>query len=147
MTRSQRLHRVAHQAEREQDATSRRLAELRSTVAREEAQLESLRGYLANYRNGMADVHREGALAMQLQNYARFTDRLDLAVREQEQRVAAARQAYERQLLVWKEQRARVKAVETVAEKHAARERRSAERAEQRFIDDLVVRRFFNPGS
>lgn len=147
MTRSQRLHRVAQQVEREQDATSRRLAELRSTVAREEAQLDSLRGYLASYRGGLAEVHREGALAMQLQNYARFTDRLDQAVREQEHRVAAARQAYERQLTVWKEQRARVKAVESVAEKHAHCERRSAERKEQRFVDDLVVRRFLTPES
>jgi len=147
MTRSQRLHRIASQVEREQSATSKRLAELRSALGREEAQLEALRGHLASYRSSMADVQLDGALAVQLKNYARFTERLHLAVKEQEQRVEMAYQAYERQLAVWKEQRARVKAVESVADKHAAREQRSAERAEQRFIDDLVIQRFMSSES
>lgn len=147
MTRSQRLHRVASQVERGQSAASKQLAELRSALGREEARLETLREHLANYRSGLAEVQQDGALAVQLKNYASFTQRLYLAVKEQEQRVAAAYQAYDRQLAVWKEQRARVKAIESVADKHAAREQRSAELAEQRFIDDLVIRRFVNSDS
>jgi len=147
MTRSQRLHRVASQTQREQSAISKRLAELIVSLGREEAQLKALRGHLADYRGSLADMQQDGALAVKLKNHARFTERLHLAVREQEQRVELAHQAYERQLAAWKEQRARAKAIESVASKHAAREQRLAERAEQRFIDDLVIQRFVSSKS
>jgi len=147
MTRSERLHRVANQMEQEQSASSRRMADLRSSLLNEESRLETLRAHLASYRQGFSESHRNGALAVNVRNYAHFTDRLQLAVDEQTQRVALAQQAYERQLAVWKEQRARVKAVESVADKQAVREQRLAERVEQRFIDDLVNRRFVTSGS
>jgi len=105
MTRSQRLHRVASQTQREQSAISKRLAELIVSLGREEAQLKALRGHLADYRGSLADMQQDGALAVKLKNHARFTERLHLAVREQEQRVELAHQAYERQLAAWKEQR------------------------------------------
>lgn len=147
MTRSKRLHRVANQMEQEQSVSSRRLAELRSTLLQEEARLETLRNHLASYRQGFSESHRNGALAANVRNYAHFTDRLQLAVDEQTQRVALAQRAYEHQLGVWKEQRARVKAVESVADKQAVREQRLAERVEQRFIDDLVTQRFVTSSS
>jgi len=147
MTRSERLHRIAQHVEREQDVTSKRLAELRSIVAHEEARLETLRTHLTSYRGGLEAVRQDGTRVATLQNYMRFIDRLELAVREQEQRVSGAHHAYERQLLVWQEQRARTKAVESVADKQAAREHRVIERAEQRMVDDLVLQRFLGPES
>jgi flagellar protein FliJ len=142
MTRSQRLHRVAGQVEKEQDAASRRLSELRSLLSREEGQLEALREHLSSYRNGMAELHRSGSVAHQLQNYARFTEKLHDAVQTQEKRVVEVRQAYDRQLVAWNEQRMRVKAVEKAAQRHENEEKRRAERSEQRHLDDLVTRRF-----
>jgi flagellar FliJ protein len=147
MTRSERLHRVADRIEREQDAAARRLAELREELDRQEAQLASLRSYLESYREGMSDVQHQGGAAARLGNYARFVERLHEAVREQEQRVAAARSAHEGQRLRWQEQRARAKAIDSVAERHAARERKAFERAEQRQVDDIVLQRFLASGS
>lgn len=147
MTRSERLHRVADRVEREQDAAARRLAELREELDRQEAQLTSLRRYLESYREGMSDVQQQGGAAARLGNYARFIERLQEAVREQEQRVAAARSAHEGQRLRWQEQRARARAIDSVAERHAERERMAVDRAEQRQVDDIVLQRFLASSS
>lgn len=143
---SERMYRVSRFMEREQEKASRRITQLRDALEDTEQQLRTLRDYMQGYNadcpngtsggNGLADPY-------QLRNYSVFLGQLNRAVREQEMRVARARQAYDEQLQHWKTAQSRTLAVERVAERRAEDEQRRAERSEQELADERILRRYF----
>ena len=143
-----RLHRVARVMGREQEQAGRRLAELRDALTESERQLEVLRGYVESY-SGKAGASAEERMRIsstqELQNYSNFLTQLNQAVRQQETHVVGAQRAFDSQIQTWKQARARTRSIEKVADRHADADQRHQERREQRELDDLVLRRHFEP--
>lgn len=134
--------------DREQQQAGRRLAELRDALSQSERQLEILRGYVESYSgNGEASAGERSRIssALELQNYSNFVTQLNQAVRQQERHAAQAQHAFDSQVQSWKEARARVRSIEKVAERYAETDQQHEDRYEQRQLDDLFLRRHFEP--
>ncbi len=141
MTRSRRLYRIAGHVGQDQEAAARELGRLRAHLQAQEQQLEQLREYCLNYHERLAEAQARGGTAASLANYSLFLGRLNEAIGQQEQSVAAANRAFEAQRQVWIQARARVQAVEKAAERCAEDETRTEEKREQRQNDDLSLAR------
>jgi len=130
--------------DREQQQAGRRLAELRDALSESERQLGILRGYVDSYPGKAADTESARlSSALELQNYSNFITQLNQAVRQQEKHAEQAQRAFDNQVGVWKQARARIRSIEKVAERHAESDQRHQDRQEQRQLDDLVLRRHF----
>ncbi|MEE4639852.1 MAG: flagellar export protein FliJ [Wenzhouxiangella sp.] len=141
MTRSKRLYRIAEHVGQDQEAAARELSRLRAQLQEHEDQLERLRDYCLGYHQQLAEAQERGGSAARLANYSQFLARLNDAIRQQEQNVAAAGRAFEQQRQVWIDARARVKAVEKAAERCAMEETRIEDQREQRLSDDMNLTR------
>lgn len=132
--------------DREQQQAGRRLAELRDALSQSERQLEILRGYVQSYSGKAADTGSARIFsALELRNYSSFITQLNQAVRQQEMHAAQAQRAFNNQVEIWKQARSRIRSIEKVAERHAESDQRHQDRREQRELDDLVLRRHFEP--
>jgi flagellar FliJ protein len=138
MTRSDRMQPIKEMADaRERDA-GQLVAGAQRLLAEREQQLVQLRQYRADYANRAA---REGAVdAVRLQNYHAFIARLDDAIRQQQELVAAARQDVERVTSAWQERRVEAASLGKVVDRIAAAERKTADRREQRETDERALR-------
>jgi flagellar protein FliJ len=142
----EKLHRVARMMDREQQQAGRRAAELRDALSESERQLETLRGYVKSYSGTAADTDSARiSSALELRNFSNFISQLNQAVRQQERHAAQAQRAFDSQVEIWKQARARIRSIEKVAERHAETDQRHQDRHEQRQLDDLVLRRHFEP--
>ena len=141
MIRSKRLHRIADHVGQDQEAAARELGRRRQQLQEQEDQLQRLQEYCLNYHQQLADARARGGTAAQMANYSQFLVRLNDAIRQQEQNVAAATRAFDQQRKVWIQARARTKAVEKAADRCATEEALDEERREQRQNDELNLTR------
>ena len=141
MSRSKRLHRIADHVGQDQEAAARELGRLRQHLQEQEDQLQRLQTYCLSYHRQLADARARGGSAAQMANYSQFLVRLNDAIRQQEQNVAAANRAFDQQRQVWIQARARTRAVEKAADRCATEEALKEERREQRQNDDLNLAR------
>ena len=141
MTRSQRLYRIAGHVAEDREAAARELSRLRAQLQAQEEQLERLRDYCLSYHEQLAEAQARGGTAARLANYSLFLARLNDAIGQQEQNVAAATRAFEEQRQAWIRARARVQAVEKAAERCAEDETQAEDKREQRQNDDLNLSR------
>lgn len=145
MSRSKRMHSVVNLAEsKERDAT-RRLGESQVALQNHEARLAELRAFLDGYTgdlNGRETVFG----AARLKDYRAFLDRLNAAIRHQEQLIEATQRECEVHRQHWLSTRRRAKALQEVAARYRNEERRQNERREQSELDASSSRRVQRKG-
>lgn len=127
--------------ERSDDAT-RQLGKLIAAEQSARSRLQLLEQYRAEYAQKMRDAIAAGITQMMLRNYQDFLARIDeaveqqtLAVRNSEQNTAAGQEN-------WKHQNKRLKAIDTLAQRHDERERHQENKQEQKLLDEFSVRNF-----
>lgn len=121
-------HRVA-------DAASS-VARCRSQVAGEEARLDQLGRYLADYDQQAARASR-----WQLLNRAAFLSSIRAAIEQQRQAVARAREAIDRAIEDWNLQRTEQRRYEALLAREQRRHAIALARREQRNLDGLSTHR------
>lgn len=136
--RSQRLDPLLQVMQRRQDEVARDVADQQRALQEQEARLDALRQYAAEY----ALVPAESSIAPALlANRLAFRERLDAAVAQQVNNVDHSRQRSEveraRLLLASRE----TKVLQQLADSYRAQETRVAEQRVQRELDDLAGRR------
>lgn len=103
--------------------------------------LEDVKAYREEYRQRLAGQARGGMSIHLLQDYQAFLGKLEAAVRHQESELEQVkgrwRQAYENWLVL----RQRVRAYETLAQRHVAAEGRRTEKREQQQSDERAANR------
>jgi flagellar protein FliJ len=144
MSRSERMEPIRDlAASRERDAGAA-MSAARAAVEAADKQLELLR----RYRDDYAQQNAPGAGSVdlvRLQNHRAFLDRLNEAVRQQEQRVEQARRQLDRMTEAWRERRVEAAALGRAVERFREDERRAADHREQRELDDLSARNSRKP--
>ena len=140
MTRSERLDPLLRVVQQRQDDAARQLAERDRAQAEQEARLDALRQYAAEY--SAAPGGGEGTIAPALlANRIAFRAKLDAAVAQQTKVVDHGRQQTEVERMRLMLASRDTKVLEKLAASYRAEEAKVAEQRVQRELDDLGARR------
>jgi flagellar export protein FliJ len=115
------------------------MGEAARRVADLERQLEQLRTYRDEYVRTSAQG-RDAMDAVKLQNYRSFLDRLGEGLRQQTQRLDAARADYDRRRVKWSEKRVEAESLARVVARFRIEERQAIDQREQHEGDEAAMR-------
>lgn len=124
------------------DDAAKVLGQLIASERSAQEKLDMLLQFRAEYRQRMQEATRGGIGLEQLRNYNAFLARLDEAVLQQESVVNRMKQATAAGQQVWIEHRNKVKAFDTLAERHADQQARIEAKQEQKFSDEHAAKQF-----
>ncbi|TDF64408.1 flagellar export protein FliJ [Cupriavidus sp. L7L] len=140
MAKPSPLNTLAGLAQNDTDAAARELGRLQGSRTQAEQQLNQLTQYRHEYRARMQAVAAEGMTSSRWQDFSRFLDSLDQAIRQQTAALAKA----EADLLAgrtrWQHQKRRLNSFDTLIARAEAREEQVAARREQRANDEYAAR-------
>lgn len=122
------------------DAASRELGRLSAEHARAGQQLEMLQDYRQDYLKRLQDAMLAGMSAADCQNYQRFINTLDDAIRQQYNVLHQAEQRLAQARLHWQQEKRRLNSFDTLAQRDARSRALTEARREQRANDEISAR-------
>lgn len=140
MTKAFPLQSILDVSQMKLDEATRRLGELISGEQQATQRLELLAQYRDEYHARFLTAAREGLSRDQWRNYQSFLDKLDTAIGQAREMVAQSQQLTAAGQQEWLEKRGRVKAFDTLAQRHQAKAVSAQTRMEQKMLDEHVSR-------
>lgn len=122
------------------DEATQRLASLIAAEDDEKRKLALLLQYRDEYTTRFRLAAQNGLGQPEWRNYQDFLDRLDAAIKQQYQSVSLQATHTAAGQAEWQRQRARLKAFDTLSERHRASEARLELRQEQKTQDEFAAR-------
>ena len=122
------------------DTAVANLGALMQSLQRQEAKLALLNQYRAEYQERLLAAKQRGLDGMALRNFHDFLERLERAVAEQQNAVAAAQRSVERGREEWRTLDQRSRAYDTLSQRFDSAAQRRAAAAEQKSQDDHAAR-------
>ncbi len=135
-SRSQRLKPVVKFAERAEHDAAHIMAQCQRALDEHERRLAELLEYRRDYVQRFRDAGFNGIDAMWMQDYRTFLDRLNEAVTQQRRQVEVVSAELKGMRREWNARRSRTKALDKVASRYRAQERRARARCEQGECDE-----------
>lgn len=123
------------------DGAAKELGRLIAAEQDAKTKLQLLENYRTEYLQRFQDAARAGITPQQWANYQDFTGKLDEAVAQQRKVVDASADRTRQGQRNWVEQRNKVKAFDTLSQKHQADQRYQEGRREQKISDELTTRK------
>lgn len=123
------------------DEATRKLGELISGQQEASKRLELIQQYREEYQARFVATAKNGIGRDAWQNYRVFLDRLDDAVAQARELAAASAQRTAAGQQEWLHKRGRVKAFDTLAQRHQSNVMHAENRREQKSVDELSARR------
>ena len=142
MSRSSRLGIVEKLAQQREDQAAQALSQVRSQLEQEQKRLQELLQYRQEYQNYL---DTQGASGISMQQWRRtqgFIDQLTGLAQRQQATIETWLQREEQILSKWRELYQRRKNIGQFINKISIEEAIVADKAEQKFIDELVSQRF-----
>jgi flagellar FliJ protein len=124
------------------DEATRHLGTLISGQQEAAQRLELLLQYRDEYQSRFLDSARDGLGREAWHNYRAFLDRLDAAVAQARELLAASERRTAAGQQEWLDKRGRVKAFDTLAQRHQSRVLYAESKREQKAVDEHAARRF-----
>lgn len=124
------------------DEKTRQLGQLIAAEQSAKSRLQLLEQYREEYSQKMRNAIGEGLTPMALRNYQDFIARIDEAIDQQRQAVNRSQQNTATGQAEWREQNQRLKAIDTLSQRHDARERYRENRQDQKLMDEFTARQF-----
>lgn len=124
------------------DDATRRLGQLIADEQSAKSRLQLLEQYREEYAQKMRDAIATGLTQIALRNYQDFLARIDEAIDQQRQIVARSEENTAAGQADWREQNKRLKAIDTLSQRHDARERYRENRLDQKQQDEFTTRKF-----
>lgn len=140
MTKSKRLGPVSRIAENRERRAAVEMAEFKRFLDAQQAKLDELQRYRADYARQFEQAGRQGLDASRLADFRRILNHLAEAIAWQERRLVSLRQDFEQIRKRWTDTRTRTAALAKVVERYQAEERREVEQREQREADERAQR-------
>lgn len=128
------------------DEATRRLGELISGEQQAAERLDLLIQYRDEYHARMLDTAKAGIDRNQWRNYQYFLERLDTAIGQARELVAQSQQRTAAGRQEWIAKHGRVKAFDTLAQRHQAKQNHAEQRNEQKAQDEHSARRHADKG-
>ena len=114
---------------------ARRLGKSQDQISRHQAQLRELIDYRDEYARGFRETARRTLGAQEMQDYHVFLNRLNHAIRAQQQVLDAVARDHETLRTRWLSTRSQTRAVERVIDRYRSQERYEQDQREQRESD------------
>lgn len=140
MKKSQRMQVLVDLSQRKEEEVAKALAKDQARLQHDQQKLQELVDYAAQY-----DEQRNllGLSPYLTTNYQHFVTRLQQAIKQQEQQVKRSQQQVNMALKRWQDARAKTKGMDWLKEKSIHEEVAFADKQEQKQIDELSNRAFF----
>lgn len=124
------------------DEATRKLGQLLAAEQNQRSRLEMLENYRAEYAQRLRDTAAEGITPLALRNYQDFMARIDEAIAQQRAVVDASVRNTKAGQDHWQSQNRQLKAIDTLSNRHDARERLRENKQEQKVQDEFSTRRY-----
>lgn len=108
-----------------------------------QARLQLLLDYRGEYTARLTRVAQTGMHSAGLRNFREFMDKIDVAIAQQRELVAASGREVETGQHHWRAQQRKLKSFDTLSQRHHSAERKCEARQEQKDQDDFALRNFF----
>lgn len=145
MTRPFTLQPLLEIMQNRADEATRRLGKLIAAEHDAKARLQMLEQYRAEYADKMREAGAQGLTPTALRNYQEFLARIDQAIAQQAAVVKHSEVQTVHGQQHWKSQNKQLKAIDTLAVRHDARERHLEGKKEQKLLDEYTTRKFSAP--
>lgn len=129
------------------DDAARELGKLIAQEQDAKKRLQLLETYRDEYNVRFRAAAQNGLTPLQLRNFQAFLGKLDEAIMQQQRTVDASADRTAAGQQSWLDQRSKVQAFDSLAQKHDARERYVTERQDQKQADEFAARRFHDERS
>jgi len=126
--------------DRKEKDRARELGDAQGRLAAAQAKLQDLEKYRLDYEQAFQQRAKEGQPVRALRDFQVFLARLDQAIQQQRQIVAAAEQEVSGLSTRWQSAARQVKAVDSVVDRWQGEERRAQDRREQKETDERAQR-------
>lgn len=123
------------------DAAARKLGMLKAKWQEAEEKLQQLKSYRVDYQARLLRGTKTGMQANSIKDFHLFLGKLDLAIRQQSEEVERCRKSWEGGLHEWQAKQRRLKAFDTLSQRHLSSERKREDKQEQREQDELSINR------
>lgn len=123
------------------DDASRALGKLIAAEQDAKARLVMLEQYRSEYADQMRTATLQGLTPLALRNYQDFLGRIDQAINQQRSAVQQSAQQTLSGQENWRQQNQRLKAIDTLSQRHDLRERHRENKQEQKLLDEFTTRR------
>ena len=141
MTKPFSLQTVPDLMQSRADEATRQLARLIAAEQDAKGKLDLLSQYREEYARRFQESAQQGMSPLQWKNFQDFLNRLDDAIRQQHLVVANSRNDTAAGQTHWQEQRIRLKAIDTLSDRHYSAELALELRREQKLTDEIAARK------
>jgi len=140
MTRPFSLQAVLDLVQTRADDATRRLAQLIAAENDARSKLELLQQYRGEYASRFQQAASNGISPAAWRNFQDFLARIDEAIEQQARAVGLQQTRTAAGQEQWKEQRVKLKALDTLSQRHRAVESVREARQEQKLLDEFAAR-------
>ena len=123
------------------DEATRQLARLIANERDAKSKLDMLAQYRDEYAMRFKQAAQSGITQREWHNYQEFLNRLDEAIAAQQQMVAVQAKNTAAGQALWQQQRKKLKAIDTLSERHYSSENVLEQKREQKTQDEYAARR------
>lgn len=122
------------------DEATRQLGRLIAEEQSAQSRLALLEQYREEYNQRFRESSQNGMTPQAWRNFQEFMGRIDEAIAQQRLVVASSKQNTETGQAQWKEQNTRLKAIDTLSDRHLINERYREGKMEQKLQDEFAAR-------
>lgn len=124
------------------DEATRDLGRLISAEQSQRSRLQMLEQYREEYAQRMREATAEGITRLILHNYQDFLNRIDDAIAQQRIAVGNSELSTKAGQDKWQAQNKQLKAIDTLSQRHDAKERYRENKQEQKLQDEFSTRKY-----
>ena len=124
------------------DEATRALGKLIAAEQSQRSRLQMLEQYREEYAQRLRESIAQGITRLVMLNYQDFLARIDEAIEQQRQTVLNSEQSTRAGQEHWKQQNKQLKAIDTLSQRHDARERYRENKQEQKLQDEFSTRKY-----
>ena len=127
------------------DEATRTLGKLIAAEQSQRSRLQMLEQYREEYAQRLRESIAQGITRLVMLNYQDFLARIDEAIAQQKLAVENSERSTKAGQEEWKAQNKQLKAIDTLSQRHDARERQRENKIEQKLQDEFTTRKFSTP--
>lgn len=124
------------------DEATRKLGQLIAAEQSQRSRLQMLEQYRDEYAQRMLEATADGITRLILLNYQAFLARIDEAIAQQRTAVENSERSTKAGKNQWQDQNKQLKAIDTLSQRHDARERYRENKQEQKLQDEFSTRKY-----
>lgn len=124
------------------DEATRQLGQLIAAEQNQRSRLQMLEQYREEYAQRLREATQQGVTRMILRNYQDFLARIDEAVEQQKAAVENSERSTKAGKEHWQAQNKQLKAIDTLSQRHDARERYRENKQDQKLQDEFSTRKY-----